>query len=921
MPKTVRVAIVGGGMAGVAAAWTLAHCTGDVEYDITVYEASWRLGGKCASGHDLALGSRIEEHGIHVLLGFYSQVFRILRDCYAELDPATGFRPFNQVLEPGDQMQLPDQINGNWTFWTIDFPPNDQKPGDADPGRRDFLGAILGAARTLLGWVQSYEAATATAVPFSARLLAAVPPAGRSDAETLLGLAGLVPVLEGILARPPGDANIDITVRHLWMAIYFASTNLLGIVKNGLFTPQAFQSAPLNAQDYKAWLKGIGGSFPSAELTWDSPIVNAIYDLVFSRAVGFAAGAALYDTLLMLLLYNGHVFYRMAGTGDVIFGPLYFALRARNVHFRFEHTVEDVKLGPPGADGRVRVDEITLTGDGTERSVAELFVKVGNQWSWPSESLVHRPVGPIVLGPGDFDYVISAIPIGALQSSAPSLMTLPVVSAAAAGIVTIPTQSIQLWFDRPLAQMGWTGGRMMLGSFDRPFNAAADMAQVLPFESVTGEQAVMYLSDVYSGQTTDPVAALAQVCTQAISWIDQSLPTMLPQFSWERLLDPANGLGSNRFNAQYARANIVGTELYVASAPGTVVFRPAADGSGVANLLLASDWVFTEENQGCVEGAARSGVQAAAALDATAQAAVAFDASGQAAAQSVYVQNDDDWVFPGPVALNGATAQAFPFLGDGAALAALCARFSVAGATVRPWLATLPLVLVFGCASDDIRSLDPRYQGFGQLSEREVGVFVPVVVEKDGTSFVALLCPYLFVDNGATLSAGREIYGLPKELATFPDWPIAGGVPMPLTAIGLVLPQQGNLATQGPILTVSQLLALPTLGQGPSDLRSELVDLWKALLGTGASVTLVALKQFHAIENGTSACYQALVRCQIEPNVTTVSLELGAWELKLPQYFFPDPSKALGLPRRALTLVSVKASLDFTLSLGQVVAS
>jgi len=615
MAKKVRVAILGGGMAGMAAAWTLSHATDGVDYDITVYEATWRLGGKCASGHDVALGSRIEEHGIHILLGFYSQIFRILRDCYGELDPALGFKPFPQVLEPGDQLQLPDKINGSWTFWTIDFPPNAQIPGDADPGERDFVGAMLNAANTLVGWVESYEGLAQPAATHGTSLLAALPAVGQSLADTVLGLLRLIPHLENVLRNPPSLANLGVELRHLWMAIWFAGANLIGILKGGLFSPDKFRSDGLNAQDYKAWLVANADPFPSKELTVESPIVNAIYDLCFSRQPGFAAGAALYDTLMMLLLYAGHVFYRMAGTGDVIFGPMYFALAKRGVHFRFGSTVQDVRLAPPGPDGVVRVDQITLQGEGRERTPAELFVQAGNQPCWPSASLIDPPVGPIVLGSGDFDYVISAIPLGALKTSAPSLVAgLPVVSAAVSGITTIPTQSIQLWFDQTLAQMGWTSGRLMLGSFDRPFNSAADMAQALPYESVAGEQAVMYMSDVYTGDTTDPDGALAIVQAQAISWIDNSLPTLLPQFSWDRLLDPNNGLGSRRFAAQYARANVTGTELYVASAPDTVRLRPAADGAGVANLLLASDWVQTEENQGCVEGAARSGVQAAAAL-------------------------------------------------------------------------------------------------------------------------------------------------------------------------------------------------------------------------------------------------------------------------------------------------------------------
>ena len=929
MPRTVKVAVLGGGMAGVAAAWTLVHASNaDVSYDVTIYEASWRLGGKCASGRNLdpALGMRIEEHGIHILLGFYSQVLRILRDCYGELNGAHGFPAFSDALEPGDRIQLPDWVGGKWTFWSLDFPTNGQTPGDADPQERDIVGAIANAARTLLGWLQSYEVRFARAPRLSARLSLAMPPAHLDRAAMLQSLPGLVPIIQSALTNAPPTSLLesDLTLRRLWMAIYFAGANLIGIIRDGLFTPQAYQSPVLNALDYKAWLQRQVPGLPSKDVTWDSPVVNAIYDLVFQHGVEFAAGVALYDSILMLLLYAGHLFYRMAGMGDVVFAPLYFRLQESGVHFRFQHVVTDVVVGAREPDGSRHVEEIALTGDGRERAEQELFVDVGGRPCWPSTPILDSTGGPKTLRRGtDFDYVISAIPIGAMQQSAPSLVeALPTVASAVAGITTIPTQSLQIWFDQDLAQMGWTGGRMMLGAFAGPFNSAADMAQCLPVERLPNERAVLYLSDVFNGTTSDPNVALPQVRADAIAWVEGSLPALLPGFTWDRMIDPQNRAGSARIDGQYLRANVTGTELYVASTPGTVALRPEADGSGVNNLLLASDWIRTEENAGCVEAAARSGVQAA---DALIQAAAVSQRTHKrrSAGSALYVQNDDDWAFPHPVQLRGATGRVFPFLGDAGALQALCNRFAIGGATIRPW--RVPLVLVFGSASDDIVSLDPRYQGFGRLSEREVGVFVPVTVETagpGGSSFLALLCPYLFVDNGATLVAGREIFGLPKELATFPAWPVDAGVPMPLSVTGLALENHGDLATQKPILVVTPLFGSAARRPVPGwDASTDLADLWSELTGAGSSAWLVALKQYHAIEDGTTACYRALVRCRIEPSVSSVSLDVGVWSLALPPHFFPTPSATLGLPNGAITLLSVAASLDFTLSLGEVVAS
>jgi uncharacterized protein with NAD-binding domain and iron-sulfur cluster len=917
--QTVRVAVLGGGMAGVSAAWELVtNAPSGVTYDVTIYEATWRLGGKCASGRNVALGGRIEEHGIHILMGFYSQVFRILRDGYATLPTSLGFPTLAKALVPGDFLQLPDFVNGAWAFWPLTFPTNDRVPGEADPTTRDLPAAIMKATRLVAQWRLQYEEALVGQLRLGQVLhdVTGVLETCVVAVEHVTDAAPQIVVsLKAILADPPSSATLSADLRHLWMAIYFGATNLLGIIRDGLLTPAAFQGDAINALDYKAWLQGVGGSFPSPALTWDSPIVNAVYDLVFSRATGFAAGAAIYDVLLMLLDYAGHVFYRMAGTGDVIFGPLYFALKQKNVSFRFEHTVTAVTMGL-GATGAQEVQTIVVTGDGTERTKAELFIDVGGQPCWPSASLVDRPVKQIVLTRADFDYVVSAIPIGALAESVPAIAALAPVANAIAKITTIPTQSIQLWFDQTIANMGWTYDQTMLGSFARPFDSCADMAQVLSQESYGNEKAVLYFSDVFDGTTTDPNVADGIVRTSAISWIESELPTLLPTFTWDRLIDPKGALGSLRFDSQYWRGNVTGTELYVACTPGTVSARLPASGAGVANLALASDWVLTEENAGCVEAAARSGVNAAAQLTAWVGAVLP---TKNAAVLPTYVQRDGDWVFPHPVLLAGAQAKAFPLLADPAKLAALCAQVSVNGVTITPWLPAVPLVLLYLCGSNDITSTDPKYVAFGRLAEREAGIFVPVVVQQAAGAFVALMCPYLFVDNAAALLAGRETYGIPKELATFSSWDFANRPPVPLTVTSLALPNQGDLASQQTVLQLSPDLAFAANPAAQLSLRSQLEQLWKELTATSPSVPLVILKQFHAIENGQSACYQQVVRCDVQPSNIKASVDVQVTTATFPDYFFPQIATTMGLATSSVSLVTVNASLDFILTLGEVV--
>jgi uncharacterized protein with NAD-binding domain and iron-sulfur cluster len=56
---------------GIAAAFHLTSTPDLLErFDVTVYTPGWRLGGKCASGRGEGPAERIEEHGLHVWLGF-----------------------------------------------------------------------------------------------------------------------------------------------------------------------------------------------------------------------------------------------------------------------------------------------------------------------------------------------------------------------------------------------------------------------------------------------------------------------------------------------------------------------------------------------------------------------------------------------------------------------------------------------------------------------------------------------------------------------------------------------------------------------------------------------------------------------------------------------------------------------------------
>jgi len=119
----------------------------------------------------------------------------------------------------------------------------------------------------------------------------------------------------------------------------------------------------------------------------------------------------------------------------------------------------------------------------------------------------------------------------------------------------------------------------------------------------------------------------ASVKERAIGWLGQFASPIWPAtrlgkergFDWSLLVDPENGSGVARFDAQYWRANVEPWERYVLSAPGSARFRLAPGSLVFDNLYLAGDWTRTSYNAGCAEGAIESGLHAAQAIDVAAR--------------------------------------------------------------------------------------------------------------------------------------------------------------------------------------------------------------------------------------------------------------------------------------------------------------
>ena len=121
----------------MAAALELTSPEQEGRFEVAVYQLGWRLGGKGASGRGPA--QRIEEHGLHVWMGWYENAFRLLRGCYQELG-----RDWRAAFRPSSSIAVMDRTNdGGWEPWGRIFPPADGLPGDARATRRAQAGDMF----------------------------------------------------------------------------------------------------------------------------------------------------------------------------------------------------------------------------------------------------------------------------------------------------------------------------------------------------------------------------------------------------------------------------------------------------------------------------------------------------------------------------------------------------------------------------------------------------------------------------------------------------------------------------------------------------------------------------------------------------------------------------------------------------------
>jgi uncharacterized protein with NAD-binding domain and iron-sulfur cluster len=667
-----HVAIIGGGYAAMAAAWDLTARDNKERCDVTVFQMGGRLGGKGASSRNEKFGNRIEEHGLHLWLGYYENAFRTVRTCFAELqnvqtpdaelrkhlalDRPPSERPFDNwnwltAFERASLVGLADNVDGDWVPWVARFPeyvldkdnethsrcrwddgtilpgvhivtdehrayPGQEpfkKAKDCDDGEDECLERpnvaffLTHALRELQAFIESLESRLENVIDralepltidpdnLMSRAMSADPhaptrPGDRRPPDPLRALriarlTLLIPALEAFanvarIAESPVPfvggpfvamldryidsmrdrieffVQTDAAARRIWELIDLLAANIRGLIVAGLRGEDDFSS--LDEWNYIDWLR----MNRISERTLRNPIIRGAHDLGFAYRAGnsreprIAAGQAINAGCHFFFMYKGALFWRMkAGMGDVVFAPMYLALRDRGVKFRFFHRLDNIGLdrdtktvtrleflrqvklktnrrdAPTNYEPLVRVEgkngrTISAWGSSFDanqiaHNVEDLPRMLDFESIWCDSAHgdhVYATVGQQRNGDndsncvGDFDTVVVTVPIAALRRVSKEL-------AAADenwrnmldNIRTVATQAMQLWVDRPTYELGWSHGQVSFSAFVHPFDTWADLSQLTEVEKQDDAEGAHYFCSVLAdAQLPGPLSVPVQ---------------------------------------------------------------------------------------------------------------------------------------------------------------------------------------------------------------------------------------------------------------------------------------------------------------------------------------------------------------------------------------------------------------------------
>ncbi len=542
-----KIAILGGGIGALA---TAAELTNDpnwqTNYEITIYQMGWRLGGKGASGRNRKMSDRIQEHGIHLWMGFYENAFHLIRQVYDEahqknLMPTSPFTDARKAFTPMNFTPMMEQVGTGWKQWDLNWWPSDAFPGEESTfTNQEQPPTPLGFVKLLLNRATGYLDEKKVKHPILVKLY-------EEAAGHICSAVGGVPVLPAE-AEPDGphtalhcitafthtlsdDVSQHTRAMHLELAKWIKDFNdmlvkllapeldrddelrrfliimdtglaaVAGIIEDGVLE-NGFMA--IEDEDMIEWLAKHGCSCAVSAITL------GMYDACFGYQNGdpnlrrMGAGSTLYGGLRLMFTYQGALMWWMnAGMGETIMSPIYLVLKSRGVKFKFFHKVTQIHVS---VDGKA-IDSVDLEIQATTKGDYDpLFLGVDGIPVWPTEPLWEQVVEadaiqkcvnpdleswwtdwhgqPASLKRGtDFDLVVLGISLGAHKYICQELIAKsPRWQDMVANVGVVRTQGLQLWMNKTLAEAGWTEPRGILSGYVEPFDTWSDMSDLIQRE-------------------------------------------------------------------------------------------------------------------------------------------------------------------------------------------------------------------------------------------------------------------------------------------------------------------------------------------------------------------------------------------------------------------------------------------------------
>ncbi len=661
----IRVVILGGGAAGVTAAYWLSAPEQNGKYRVSLYSQGWRLGGKCASGRDAKAFSRIEEHGLHMMMGCYQNAFATLRSCYlawraVKVDPKNPFQTWTDAFLPQRLITMMEEDGPgsppSWSPWNFPFPQLPGEPGDgplvagsaADDPPMGFETLLM----RLFDWL---DHGTPDDAPYRPALVTALEAARAVFLGNAVDDSGALEALDDATTRihgSIGSGGAAALATPQWLSRLAILADFGVAVTKGYFRDLFLKGKAgwdaLDTQDFRAWLDSCGAH----PVTLASGPVNAFYDLTFAAVDGretglgggsIAAGVSLLAQMEMALGYRDAPLFKMAaGMGDTVFTPFYDVLTARGVAINFFRRVTQVTSGEDGAIAAIDIlTQAATVGGAPYRPL----IRVNDLDCWPNtpdwSQLVDGakmevdgvdfeysacdvsvgPATPLIAGT-DFDIAILAMPPEVLAGVAQPLAAANTAWDTALGASrSVATQSLQLWMKPDLAQLGWTFGPTVLTAFEEPLDSWGDMSQVIPRESWPAAEtpgSIAYFCGCIAippGLPIDKSMMNSLAVAKANAWMNANLATLWP--------DIGVGAGAQpSIQSRYDVANFDISDTYVQTPAGTNVacrLDPGAT-AGYSNLYVVGDWTRTRFSGGCFESAIESAMLASRAISGFPQA-------------------------------------------------------------------------------------------------------------------------------------------------------------------------------------------------------------------------------------------------------------------------------------------------------------